>query len=104
MTRAKRALDHEVGVAVLDRLPLSSMDHATTLAVFWCLGSLIGASVAQKWDGTMLYDVADHGLVFGYGLRGSYTNIELPFHTDNAFGIAPANSAIPPPPRASGIW
>jgi alpha-ketoglutarate-dependent taurine dioxygenase len=45
--------------------------------------------VAQKWDGTMLYDVRDTGQRYSYGVRGSYTNVELVFHTDNAFGNAP---------------
>jgi alpha-ketoglutarate-dependent taurine dioxygenase len=89
MTQAKHALDREIGVVVLDRLQLETMDHTTVLAVFWCLGGLIGANVAQKWDGTMLYDVADQGLQYGYGVRGSHTSVELVFHTDNAFGIAP---------------
>ena len=34
----------------------------------------------------MLYDVTDTGRTFGYGVRGSWTNVELVFHTDNAFG------------------
>jgi hypothetical protein len=53
------------------------------------LGQLIAAPVAQKWDGTMIYDVTDTGRQFGYGVRGSWTNVELSFHTDNAFGVAP---------------
>ncbi|MDH3713095.1 MAG: TauD/TfdA family dioxygenase [Gammaproteobacteria bacterium] len=89
LTEAKRALVRGIGVVVLDRLPMDTMDHATALAVFWSLGSLIGANVAQKWDGTMLYDVADQGLQYGYGVRGSHTSVELVFHTDNAFGITP---------------
>ena len=36
----------------------------------------------------MLYDVTDTGRTFGYGVRGSWTNVELVFHIDNAFGAA----------------
>ena len=36
----------------------------------------------------MIYDVRDSGSAFGYGVRGSVTNVELNFHTDNAFGQA----------------
>ena len=36
----------------------------------------------------MIYDVTDTGQSFSYGVRGSYTNVELFFHNDNAFGIS----------------
>ena len=55
---------------------------------YWILSQLIGRTVAQKWDGTMIYDVTDTGQSFSYGVRGSYTNVELFFHNDNAFGIS----------------
>ena len=85
--RAKAALDHGVGVAVIDRLPLDEIgDDETARAVFWTIGRILARPVAQKWDGTMLYDVTDTGRTFGYGVRGSWTNVELVFHIDNAFG------------------
>jgi alpha-ketoglutarate-dependent taurine dioxygenase len=37
----------------------------------------------------MIYDVTDTGQRIGYGVRGSWTNVELSFHTDNAFAVAP---------------
>ncbi len=89
MGQCRSALDNSVGVVVLDRLPLDDMDLAEALAVFWSLGGLIGRNVAQKWDGTVLYDVTDRGLAYSYGVRGSYTSVELVFHTDNAFGVMP---------------
>jgi alpha-ketoglutarate-dependent taurine dioxygenase len=67
-------------------LPLSQDDAS---AVAWVLGHLLATPVATKWDGTMLFDVTDTGRSFGYGVRGSWTNVELSFHTDNAFGVAP---------------
>ena len=51
-------------------------------AIGWVLGSLLGRLVAQKWDGTMLYDVRDTGKRLEYGVRRSVTNLELQFHTD----------------------
>ena len=84
--RSKEALDRGTGIAVIDRLPLDEMDDDTAKAVFWTVGRILGRPVAQKWDGTMLYDVTDTGRTFGYGVRGSWTNVELVFHTDNAFG------------------
>ena len=86
--RAKAALDRGIGIAVIDGLPLDEMDDGTARAVFWTVGSILARPVAQKWDGTMLYDVTDTGRTFGYGVRGSWTNVELVFHTDNAFGAA----------------
>jgi alpha-ketoglutarate-dependent taurine dioxygenase len=89
MAAAGERLRHGVGVAIVDRLPLDEMSVDEAHRVFWTLGRLIGRGVAQKWDGTMLYDVTDKGQTYGYGVRGSYTNVELVFHTDNAFGVAP---------------
>jgi len=88
MLQARGLLDGHPGIAVIDRLPLDSMEAEDAVAVFWVLGQLVGRPVAQKWDGTMLYDVMDTGQRYAYGVRGSYTNVELLFHTDNAFAIA----------------
>lgn len=89
MANAKTLLDEGAGVAVIDRLPMDDLAKDTAVAIFWVLGHLIARPVAQKWDGTILYEVTDTGAKFGYGVRGSYTNVELVFHTDNAFGLAP---------------
>jgi len=89
MARARELLDHAQGVAIIDALPLDEVDQDTARALFWVLGELVGRQVAQKWDGTMLYDVRDTGQAYGYGVRGSYTNVELVFHTDNAFAVCP---------------
>ena len=89
MARARHLLDHAQGVAVIDALPLDELDPDSAHALFWVLGELVGRQVAQKWDGTMLYDVRDTGQKYGYGVRGSYTSVELVFHTDNAFAVCP---------------
>lgn len=89
MGKAKALLDGAPGVAVVDRLPMDEISKQTATAIAWALGHLVGRPVAQKWDGAMVYDVTDTGAKFSYGVRASTTNIELLFHTDNAFGAAP---------------
>lgn len=71
-----------VGLAVLDRVPVERFSEEENRAVGWVLGSLLSRLVAQKWDGTMLYDVRDTGKKLEYGVRRSVTNLELQFHTD----------------------
>ena len=73
---------------MIDKLPLDDFQIEEMVNVYWTLGNLMGPNVAQKWDGTMIYDVTDTGRKYGYGVRGSATNVELVFHTDNAFGIS----------------
>ncbi len=85
MAKMKSILDDGVGFAVLDRLPLDVYPIDSLLAVYWVLGQCIGRPVAQKWNGQMVYDVADTGAEYAYGTRGSHTAVELNFHTDNAF-------------------
>ncbi|MBT3767815.1 MAG: TauD/TfdA family dioxygenase [Rhodospirillaceae bacterium] len=81
------------GIGVIDRLPLDDLSLETARAMYWILGQMVSRPVAQKWNGTMLYDVLDvqklnndTGKV-DYGLRGSLTNAELLFHTDNGFNV-----------------
>ncbi|MDJ0955533.1 MAG: TauD/TfdA family dioxygenase [Arenicellales bacterium] len=81
----KTILDHGVGFCVLDRLPMEEYPIEILVEIFWVLGQLVGRPVAQKWDGQMIYDVTDTGQTYSYGVRGSHTNVELVFHTDNAF-------------------
>ncbi len=86
---AKDHLDHGCGFCVIDRLPMGDFPIDDMIMCYWVLGQLIGRTVAQKWDGTMIYDVKDTGHSYQtQGVRGSYTNVELVFHTDNAFGIS----------------
>ena len=86
--KAKSICDNGVGFAVIDKLPLDDFQIEEMVNVYWTLGNLMGPNVAQKWDGTMIYDVTDTGKKYGYGVRGSATNVELVFHTDNAFDIS----------------
>ncbi|MBT3659984.1 MAG: TauD/TfdA family dioxygenase [Rhodospirillaceae bacterium] len=89
MDQAKARLNDGLGFAVVDALPMDDYEIDDMIAVYWIVGQLLGRTVAQKWDGTMIYDVTDTGRQYGYGVRGSYTSVELVFHTDNAFGVQP---------------
>ena len=71
-----------IGLAVLDRVPVERYTAEENRALAWLLGSLLGRLVAQKWDGTMIYDVHDTGRALEYGVRRSVTNLDLTFHTD----------------------
>ena len=85
MARMKQILDDGVGFAVLERMPMDAYANDTLLEIYWLLGQCIGRPVAQKWSGEMIYHVSDTGAAYAYGTRGSYTSVELNFHTDNAF-------------------
>jgi alpha-ketoglutarate-dependent taurine dioxygenase len=82
MAAVGQKLRHGVGLAVIDRVPVERFSADENRAVSWLLGSLLGRLVAQKWDGTMIYDVRDTGKALDYGVRRSVTNLELQFHTD----------------------
>ncbi len=88
MSQIKKSCDMGLGFAIVDHLILDEMDVNTAISVSWTLGNAVGRQVAQKLDGSILYQVTDYGLKYEYGIRGSYTNVELVFHTDNAFGKA----------------
>lgn len=85
MLKMKQILDHGVGFALLDRLPMDDYPVDTLVEIYWLLGQCIDRPVAQKWNGQMIYEVADTGAEYAYGTRGSHTSVELNFHTDNAF-------------------
>jgi alpha-ketoglutarate-dependent taurine dioxygenase len=50
---------------------------------------LLGRPVAQKWNGSMVYDVRDVGNTVQQGVRGSTTSGQLFFHTDNSYAMMP---------------
>ena len=77
MAETKAILDEGIGVALVDRLPMDRLTAEQATAAHWVLGQMVGMPVAQKWDGTMIYDVTDTGRRAAYGVRGSWTNLEL---------------------------
>ncbi len=89
MARAKQCLDDGVGFVIIDQLPLASLSRAEAVDIYWLLATMVARPVAQKWDGQMIYDVADSGQKPGNGVRPDITNIEQNFHTDNSYNLCP---------------
>jgi alpha-ketoglutarate-dependent taurine dioxygenase len=89
MADIRRALEHGPGFVIVDRLPLERIERAEAVSLFWLLSSLIARPVAQKWSGTMVYDVRDYGRPPGNGVRPDLTNVEQSFHTDNSYNLCP---------------
>ena len=91
MARVRLILDHGVRFAIVDRLPLAEMDAGEATTIYWLLSSMVSRPVAQKLDGTLIYDVLDTGeeALPGSGVRPDKTNIEIRFHNDNAYNDTP---------------
>ena len=93
MARVRDMLDTGVGFALVERLPLERLSREHALACFWLLAAMIARPVAQKWDGTMVYDVRDLGRPPGNGVRPDVTNAEQSFHTDNSYNLCPPDTS-----------
>ena len=93
MARVRRQLDHDLGFAIIDRLPLDRLDQEfgteMATALYWLLASLLARPVAQSWDGKMLYDVRDTGKQPGNGVRPDITSAGQNLHTDNSYNLCP---------------
>ena len=97
MRLVRRQLDQGIGFAIVDRLPLDAigelgpMGEETATRLYWLMMSMVGRPVAQKWDGTMVYDVTDTGgaAEAGNGVRSSKTKEGQGYHTDNSFNLPP---------------
>lgn len=75
---------------LLDRLPMEQLSDAQATQIYWLLSSMISPPVAQKLDGSMLFEVKDTGRTAapGSGVRPAETNAEQSIHNDNAFNEA----------------
>jgi alpha-ketoglutarate-dependent taurine dioxygenase len=91
MARVRQILDRGRRFAIVDRLPMAEMNAEEATAAYWLLSSIVSRPVAQKLDGTMIYDVLDTGqqALPGSGIRPDKTNIEIRFHNDNAYNDTP---------------
>jgi alpha-ketoglutarate-dependent taurine dioxygenase len=91
MAQVRRILDRGIRFAVLDRLLLDEIGAEAAPAIYWLLASLVARPVAQKLDGTLIYDVHDTGrqALPGSGVRPDKTNIEIRFHNDNSYNTRP---------------
>lgn len=87
MARAKKKLDDDVMFVVLDRLPLDEISADEARQLYWLLCSLMSNPVAQRFDGSMTFDVLDRkvAVVPGSGVRPTVTNADLTFHNDNSY-------------------
>ncbi len=87
MAHVRSILEDGCGFALVDRLPLNEVSTEQAIALYWLLSSMIARPVAQKLDGTMIYDVRDTGLTAtpGSGIRRDKTKMELSYHTDNSY-------------------
>lgn len=85
MASVRAKLETDTGLAVVDRFPVERYGQAENLAIGWLLAAMLGQVVAQKANGTRLYDVKDSGQALGYGVRRSVTNLGQPFHTDGGW-------------------
>jgi alpha-ketoglutarate-dependent taurine dioxygenase len=91
MAAVREQLNTGMGFAIIDRLPIDEFDVETSKKLYWILMNMIGGTVAQKWDGTLLYDVTDTKMetAAGNGVRSSKTNAAQGYHVDNAFNLPP---------------
>ena len=91
MGEVRTQIDEGIGFAIIDRLPVDEIDTETLKKLYWLMMNMIGQTVAQKWDGTMVYDVTDTDLrtESGNGVRSSKTNQGQGYHVDNAFNLPP---------------
>jgi alpha-ketoglutarate-dependent taurine dioxygenase len=91
MAEVRHMLKNGRRFAVLDRLPVEELSKHEAETLYWLLSSMVARPVAQKLDGTMIYDVHDTGqqALPGSGIRPDKTNIEIRFHIDNAYNTTP---------------
>lgn len=96
MARVRGMLDRGRRFALVDRLPVGEIGDDNARAVYWLLASMVARPVAQKLDGTMIYDVHDTGRAAlpGSGVRPDQTNIELKFHNDNSYNASPPDYVV----------
>ncbi|MDH3598086.1 MAG: TauD/TfdA family dioxygenase [Candidatus Tectomicrobia bacterium] len=89
MSQVQHKIEHQTGLAVVDRIPVERYSLEENKAIGWLLGQMLGQVINQKWNGALLYDVMDSGKPLGYGVRRSVTNLAQPFHTDGAWLWSP---------------
>src|SRR5947209_14753458 len=87
MEEVRAILTEGIRFALLSRLPVEQLSLEEAKALYWMLSSMLARPVAQKLDGTIVYDVHDTGqqALPGSGIRPDKTNIDLQFHNDNAY-------------------
>lgn len=89
MRRVCEIIKDGVKFALVERLPVEDLSVDMAKSIYWMLSSMIARPVAQKLDGTMIYDVTDTGAkpLPGSGVRPDKSNVDLQFHNDNAYNL-----------------
>jgi hypothetical protein len=87
MEQVRAVLTDGLRFALVDRLPIEQLALDEAKSLYWILSSMLARPVAQKLDGTIVYDVHDTGkqALPGSGIRPDKTNIDLQFHNDNSY-------------------
>jgi hypothetical protein len=87
MAEVRTILTEGIRFALLSGLPIEELSLEEAKALYWMLSAMLARPVAQKLDGTIVYDVHDTGqqALPGSGIRPDKTNIDLQFHNDNAY-------------------
>ena len=87
MAKVRTVLTEGPRFVLLQGFPLEALSLDEAKALYWILSSMLARPVAQKLDGTMIYDVHDTGrkALPGSGVRPDKTNIDLQFHNDNSY-------------------
>lgn len=85
MVAVRAKLEHGIGFAILDRLPVERWGKEASAGVAWLLTNFLAPAIKQKWKGARIYDVRDTKAALQYGVRRSITNLEQEFHTDGSF-------------------
>jgi len=94
MHRVKALLDNDLGVVVLDRLPVDCYSKEELTTAYWLLSSMIARPVAQAFNGCVLYDVRDTGKKTDTRVRSDVTNAELFWHSDYGFNFPPPHIGL----------
>jgi Taurine catabolism dioxygenase TauD, TfdA family len=89
-TRLRDILAKGARFTLIDRLPMEELSDRQATKIYWLLSSMITPPVAQKLDGSMIFEVKDTGkqATPGSGVRPAETNAEQSIHNDNAFNKA----------------
>lgn len=87
MATVRDILSDGVKFVLVQGLPTAEMTDDEAKCIYWILASMVSRPVAQKLDGTMIYDVTDTGAkpLPGSGVRPDKSNVDLQFHNDNAY-------------------
>lgn len=91
MAQIKQTLCEGIGFAIIAGLPWDKFSNDTCKALHWLMMCMLGPTVAQKWNGEMIYEVTNTGRkeALGAGVRGSKTNRGQGYHTDNSYNLPP---------------